>query len=162
MDRYTIISTADKMPLLHSAEIDNNEGYYCIYNDHLVAIKELQSELNNLVDLTGDMQDIIDEQSAHIERLRDAVFTVKVCGLSNVVENSKHLYEIIDKTPKQSLAKHDAKVIRKMCITLKENFRNNKDVHSYCNFPNELILEYADQMEKEYLDIPKFLRTGKD
>jgi len=52
----------------------------------------------------------ITKLKTHIERLREAVFTVKVCGISNVVENLKRLYKIIDEIPEQSLAKHDDKV----------------------------------------------------
>lgn len=48
MDRYTIISTADKLPLLHTAQIDSNEGYYCIYNDFLVEQSDHQAKVNAL------------------------------------------------------------------------------------------------------------------
>ena len=94
----------------------------------------------------------ITKLEAHIEILRECSehFANFACSEADVCNcHNCTLRDVLVKTTKQSLAKHDAEVIQKMCITLKENLRINKDVHSYCNFPNELILEYANNLESK-------------
>jgi len=96
-------------------------------------IKELQTELNSVAGLTGEMQDIIDEQAAHIERLLRHWFSGRRGTDSWFLEGGGIFHE----APEQSLALHDVGVIRKMI--------NDEDFDPSTGW----VMNYANKLEKE-------------